>query len=60
MRTAYKLDEGVKLWAHAYNLFDTKYAERVGLDTKGGGGGGHTYSEGYHPLTVRAGIALNW
>ena len=56
MRAAYKLDESVKLWAHAYNLFDTKYAERVGLDTKGG----HTYSEGYHPLTVRAGLSFNW
>lgn len=56
LRTAYKMDGGMELWAHAYNLFDVKYAERVGVDSKGG----HTYSEGYHPLTVRAGISYKW
>ena len=35
MRAAYKLDESVKLWAHAYNLFDTKYAERCLVRKRG-------------------------
>jgi iron complex outermembrane receptor protein len=56
MRIGYKLDRDVQLWAHAYNLFDTKYAERVSLTSTGQ----RSYSEGYHPLTVRAGIAWKW
>jgi iron complex outermembrane receptor protein len=56
MRVGYKLDGKTELWAHAYNLFDTKYAERAGLDSTGA----RNYSEGYHPLTVRAGLSFNW
>jgi outer membrane receptor protein involved in Fe transport len=55
LRTSYKMEGGVELWAHAYNLFDVKYAERVAMSS-----GGRTYSEGYHPLTVRAGVSLKW
>jgi iron complex outermembrane recepter protein len=61
MRVGYDAGNGMELWAHAYNLFDVKYAERVSATntidlTKLE----HTYSEGYHPLTVRAGISYKW
>lgn len=55
MRIGYEAGNGMELWAHAYNLFDTKYAERVSYSSTE-----RTYSEGYHPLTVRAGISYKW
>lgn len=45
------------LWLHALNLFDVKYAERVGsTDT----GVRDTYTAGYFPLTVRVGASYNF
>lgn len=58
LRVGYKTEGGLEYWAHAYNLFDTKYAERVSATNVASPS--RTYSEGYHPLTVRAGISYKW
>jgi iron complex outermembrane recepter protein len=44
-------------WLSALNLLDTKYAERVGATDAGVR---NTYSSGYMPLTVRAGISYKF
>ena len=41
-------------WLHALNLFDVKYAERVGSTDAGVR---NSYTAGYAPLTVRVGIS---
>lgn len=61
LRIGYDAGNGMELWAHAYNLFDVKYAERVSAtNTTDLTKLEHTYSEGYHPLTVRAGVSYKW
>ncbi|TCJ15105.1 TonB-dependent receptor [Parasulfuritortus cantonensis] len=44
-------------WLHVLNLFDTKYAERVGSTDAGVR---DTYTAGYTPLTVRIGASYNF
>lgn len=44
-------------WLHVLNLFDTKYAERVGSTDAGVR---NSYTAGYAPLTVRVGIAYQF
>ncbi|MEQ1712872.1 MAG: TonB-dependent receptor, partial [Hyphomicrobium sp.] len=58
MRVAYQASENVELWAHALNLFDTKYADRISATNVAAPV--RSYNEGYMPLTVRAGVALKW
>ncbi len=56
LRVSYDWD-GVSLWAHALNLFDTKYPYRVSYST--GWGAGRSYTSG-DPRTLYAGVSYTW
>jgi len=58
LRVAYQVNKNVEVWGHALNLFNTKYADRVSstnvvVPVR-------SYSDGYVPLTVRAGTSVKW
>lgn len=58
LRASYKVNDKVEIWGHALNLFDVKYADRisatnVAIPVR-------SISEGYTPLTMRAGVSLKW
>lgn len=58
LRVGYRPSDNVELWAHALNLLDTKYADR--LSATNVANPVRSYSEGYGPLTVRAGVNITW
>jgi outer membrane receptor protein involved in Fe transport len=61
LRTAYHVNDKVELWAHALNLLDTKYGDRVGANNVANPQQiGRNYYEGATPLTVRTGVRLTW
>jgi len=58
LRTSYRLNEHVEVWGHAINLLDTKYADRISATNAANPV--RSFSEGYVPLTLRAGVSLKW
>lgn len=58
LRVAYAVNKNVEIWGHALNLFNVKYADRISSTNVATPV--RSYSEGYIPLTVRAGTSVKW
>jgi len=57
LRTSYTTtDKRWSFWLHMLNLTDVKYARRMSLSSAGI----RTYTDGYFPFTLRAGVSYNF